>query len=165
MLQAYGWSDLGPVPWADEAARATWTDTLLQRLVDLNTRRATEEASGTVRWLRPEFQNAAQASTAAAEQTAMDLGSTDTANDAEETEAPTPAANPATQQPWPATLPEQIKAVADVLSASPTALDMNAVAAHFKGRGPWRNRLPVILETLVAVGRARVMANGTWSHA
>ena len=55
VLQAYGWSDLGPVPWADEAARATWTDTLLQRLVDLNTRRATEEASGTVRWLRPEF--------------------------------------------------------------------------------------------------------------
>jgi hypothetical protein len=154
VLQAYGWSDLGPVPWADEAARATWTDTLLQRLVDLNTRRAAEEASGTVRWLRPEFQNPAQASTATAEQTAMDLGSTDTANDGEETEAPTPAAKPATQQPWPATLPEQIKAVADVLSASPSALDMEAIAAHFKGRGPWRNRLPVILETLVAIGRA-----------
>ncbi len=162
VLQAYGWSDLGPVPWADEAARATWTDTLLQRLVDLNTRRATEEASGTVRWLRPEFQNAAQASTAAAEQTAMDLGSTDTANDAEETEAPTPAAKPATQQPWPATLPEQIKAVADVLSASTIALDMDAIAAHFKAKGRWRERLPVILETLVAIGRVVPLNNAMW---
>ncbi len=169
VLAAYGWSDLGSAPCgpdeASTAARAAWTDALLQRLVDLNTRRALEEASGTVRWLRPEFQNAAQASTAAAEQTAMDLGSTDTANDAEETEAPTPAAKPATQQPWPATLPEQIKAVADVLSASTIALDMDAIAAHFKAKGRWRERLPVILETLVAVGRARVMANGTWSHA
>ncbi|MFY7941231.1 MAG: class I SAM-dependent DNA methyltransferase, partial [Burkholderiaceae bacterium] len=51
--QAYGWSDLGPVPWADEVARAAWTDTLLQRLVNLNTRRCEEEASGTIRWLRP----------------------------------------------------------------------------------------------------------------
>lgn len=162
VLQAYGWSDLGPVPWADEAARATWTDTLLQRLVDLNTRRAAEEASGTVRWLRPEFQNPAQASTATAEQTAMDLGSTDTANDGEETEAPTPAAKPATQQPWPATLPEQIKAVADVLSASTIALDMDAIAAHFKAKGRWRERLPVILETLVAIGRARSNNAGNW---
>ena len=164
VLQAYGWSDLGPVPWTDEAARATWTDTLLQRLVDLNTRRATEEASGTVRWLRPEFQNPAQASTTAAEQTAMDLGSTDTAEDAEETEAPTPATKPATQQAWPATLPEQIKAVADVLSASPTALDMDAIAAHFKAKGRWRERLPMILETLVAIGRLRKVDDRCWGN-
>lgn len=161
VLQAYGWSDLGPVHWTDEAARATWTDTLLQRLVDLNTRRAAEEASGTVRWLRPEFQNPAQASTTA-EQTAMDLGSTDEPDGAEETEAPSPTAKPATQQPWPATLPEQIKAVADVLSATPTALDIDAIAAHFKGRGPWRNRLPMILETLMAIGRVVSLNNGTW---
>ncbi|MDZ4188573.1 MAG: type IIL restriction-modification enzyme MmeI, partial [Hydrogenophaga sp.] len=53
VLQAYGWSDLGAVPWADEAARAAWTETLLERLVALNAKRAAEEAAGTVRWLRP----------------------------------------------------------------------------------------------------------------
>ncbi len=59
-LAAYGWSDLGPVPWADDAARAAWTETLLERLVALNAKRAAEEAAGTVRWLRPEFQDPAR---------------------------------------------------------------------------------------------------------
>jgi hypothetical protein len=60
VLAAYGWSDLGPVPWADEAARATWTEAVLERLVALNARRAAEEAAGTIRWLRPDFQDPAR---------------------------------------------------------------------------------------------------------
>lgn len=56
VLEAYGWGDL-TLP-AD-------TDTLLGRLVELNARRAAEEAAGTVRWLRPEFQRSGQASLAA----------------------------------------------------------------------------------------------------
>ena len=158
VLEAYGWSDLGPVPWADEAARAAWTDALLQRLVDLNTRRAAEEASGTVRWLRPEFQNPssanAQAAIGMAEQT-----------EAEDHEAETSTAAPAVsvlQQAWPATLPEQIKAVADILSNASTPLDLDAIAAHFKARGRWRERLPTILETLVAIGRVRETEGRKW---
>jgi hypothetical protein len=27
--------------------------------------------------------------------------------------------------------------------------------AHFKGRGPWKKGLPLILDTLAALGRAR----------
>ena len=50
VLQAYGWSDLS-LP-AD-------TDALLLRLVELNTQRASEEATGLVRWLRPDFQRTA----------------------------------------------------------------------------------------------------------
>jgi hypothetical protein len=47
VLQAYGWDDLHlPVD----------TGSLLERLAALNTRRVAEEAAGTVRWLRPEFQ-------------------------------------------------------------------------------------------------------------
>ena len=61
VLEAYGWRDLGPVPWADDAARSAWTEALLERLVALNAKRAAEEAQGTIRWLRPEFQNPAQA--------------------------------------------------------------------------------------------------------
>jgi hypothetical protein len=41
-------------------------ETLLQRLVALNAKRAAEEAAGTVRWLRPEFQQRSAASQAAA---------------------------------------------------------------------------------------------------
>ena len=74
VLQAYGWSDLGPVPWADDAARSAWTETLLERLVALNAKRAAEEALGTVRWLRPEFQNPVQAvAERAPEQAAIEL--------------------------------------------------------------------------------------------
>jgi hypothetical protein len=166
VLAAYGWQDLGPVPCGqDEAsttARAAWTDALLQRLVDLNTRRAAEEATGTIRWLRPDYQNPSKPTqTAAHEQTTMDLTGTEMPDSAEDADAPTSAAKPVTQQAWPATLPEQIKAVADLLSAAPAALDLDTIAAQFKGRGRWRERLPVILETLVAIGRAQSL-NEKW---
>ena len=165
VLQAYGWSDLGPVPHQDAAARAAWTDALLLRLVDLNTHRAAEEASGTVRWLRPDYQNPAKpAQTAAPEQTTMDLPGIETPDSAEETDAPTSAAKPLAQQAWPATLPEQIKAVADLLSAAPAALDLDALANQFKGRGRWRERLPVILDTLVAIGRVRYVGEEIWAN-
>ncbi len=60
VLQAYGWADLQPAladhrPAAAEARTAA-VETLLERLVALNAKRAAEEAAGTVRWLRPEFQ-------------------------------------------------------------------------------------------------------------
>lgn len=171
VLAAYGWSDLGPAPYGqDEAsttARTAWTDDLLQRLVDLNTRRASEEATGTIRWLRPKFQNpATQVQAPQAEQTAMDLGispdKAETSEDAVDDGITSPnSAKPSTQTAWPSTLPEQIKAVADVLSATPAALDLDTIATHFKGKGRWRERLPMILDTLVALGRTRVV-KGSW---
>jgi hypothetical protein len=91
----------------------------------------------------------------------MDLTGTEMPDSAEDADAPTSAAKPVTQQAWPATLPEQIKAVADLLSAAPAALDLDTIAAQFKGRGRWRERLPVILETLVAIGRAQSL-NEKW---
>jgi len=96
VLQAYGWGDLN-LP-AD-------TDELLVRLVELNQRRANEEAAGTVRWLRPSFQQAATP----ARQAEIEVES-------EETEA-APAAAPAAptvRRPWPSALPEQIKSVGGV---------------------------------------------------
>ncbi|MEI2678906.1 MAG: hypothetical protein V9G29_14185 [Burkholderiaceae bacterium] len=68
---------------------------------------------------------------------------------------PHPQAAAATTQPWPPTLPEQVRAVAQFLSASPAPLPLATIEASFKGKGPWKKGLPRILDTLEAVGRAR----------
>ncbi len=146
VLQAYGWADL-TLP-AD-------TDTLLVRLVDLNAKRAAEEAAGTVRWLRPEFQQAGQG-----EQAMMDTGAVDEGED--ETVEPKPAKVAVTQRPWPTGLTEQIKAVAEVLTDAGRSLDLEGLTGHFSGRGRWRDRLPTLLDTLVALGRARVVEGNHW---
>jgi hypothetical protein len=176
VLQAYGWSDLGAVPWADEAARAAWTETLLERLVALNAKRAAEEAAGTVRWLRPEFQDPAQRAAAAAtapppgpvaEQVGIDgveseaeaEARADAASDGTQAPAAAPAVA-ATAQPWPGSLPEQVRAVAQLLGASPAPLPLAAIEASFKGKGPWKKGLPRILETLEALGRAQRVGGG-----
>ena len=162
VLQAYGWADLGPVPWADEPARQAWTETLLERLVALNSHRAAEEAQGLVRWLRPEFQDparrAAAATMAAAVQQEIDTGPAD-ADAGHSGAAPAvPAIHPITRRPWPTDLPAQMRAVADALATSTGALDEVALADAFTGRGPWKKRLPQILQTLEALGRARAEA-------
>ena len=58
-------------------------------------------------------------------------------------------------QPWPAALPEQVRAVAQVLAGHAGALPVAEIETRFKGRGPWKRSLPRILETLEALGRAR----------
>jgi len=149
-LEAYGWPDLvrplaDYTPTGAEARQAAVAD-LLQRLVDLNAKRAAEEAAGTVRWLRPEFQNS---KAGVGTQTAIEVES----DEAEET-APAAAA-PALRRPWPSGLPEQIKAVSDVMGTALRPLTLDELAAHFTARGRWRDRLPTIVETLEAIGRAR----------
>lgn len=193
VLQAYGWADLGALPWGDGdtqvAAREAWTDALLTRLVALNARRAAEEAAGTVRWLRPAFQDPAQRMTpqaAAAAQPSQDLlplpavagGSEgmggrrdagrdggDSGDEGPEASAADPSADataPAQRSrlPWPAELPEQMRAVADALQASPSPLSEAQLADRFTGRGPWKKRLPQILDTLTALGRAQATPQG-----
>jgi hypothetical protein len=145
VLQAYGWADL--ILPAD-------TNALLARLVALNARRAAEEAAGMVRWLRPEFQQAGQG-----EQAVLDSGAQAESEDEAAEAKPTTA--DAVQRPWPTGLTEQIKAVAEVLTTAGRSLDLEGLAGHFKGRGRWRDRLPTLLDTLMALGRARVV-DGRW---
>ena len=56
---------------------------------------------------------------------------------------------------WPATLPEQVAAVARALEASSVPLSLTDLAARFTGKGPWKKRLPQIIDTLEALGRIR----------
>ncbi|TWI07288.1 class I SAM-dependent DNA methyltransferase [Aerolutibacter ruishenii] len=165
VLDAYGWSDLTALlrvahgndapaegQTRDDAKRA-FDEAILERLVALNAERAAEEARGLVRWLRPEFQNpqARAADAPAPEQGTLDAGTDDASDD---TAAAAPIASK--PQPWPKDTVEQVRAVADLLAASPAPLSLDEIAGRFTGRGPWKKRLPQLLEMLVALGRAQV---------
>ena len=63
--------------------------------------------------------------------------------------------------PWPKTAPEQARAVAELLAATRSPLSIDNIAARFTARGRWRDRLPQLLDTLVALGRAR-SEDGRW---
>ncbi|MGH8461610.1 MAG: class I SAM-dependent DNA methyltransferase, partial [Stenotrophobium sp.] len=161
VLDAYGWADLAPalvgkpggsLPLAQaDAAQAAAQAELLNRLVALNAERAAEEARGQVRWLRPEFQHP-QATAQVTQQIEADL-----AHDSALTLSPKERAK---KTPWPAELPAQIRALADLISASTVPLTEAAIAAQFTGKGPWKKRLPQLLDTLLALGRVRATASG-----
>lgn len=145
VLDAYGWSDLSVAKLADDG------ETLLERLVALNAERAREEAAGLIRWLRPDFQNP-QGNRGTVE---MDVNS----DIGEATIVPPQAAN-ADKRPWPTSLPGQVAAIAQVLAESPLPLGEPEIASRFTGKGQWKKRLPQLLETLVALGRARQSDDG-----
>jgi hypothetical protein len=130
VAEAYGW----PVDLTDEE--------ILFRLVELNFARAAEERAGLVRWLRPEFQKIA------ATQIGLDV-------EMEEEELQPVRV---TRRPWPASLPERVRAVRDYLVVSPTPARPETVARSFT-----RARIPevtAILETLTALGQANREDNG-----
>ena len=74
------------------------------------------------------------------------------ATDDEADTAPAAAAKP---QPWPKDTVEQVRAVTDLPAASPVPLSIDDIAARFTARGPWKKRLPRLLDMLVALGRAQ----------
>jgi hypothetical protein len=162
VLQAYGWGDLASPLRQAQGERVGGqggggSDDLLTHLVALNAQRALEEKAGRIRWLRPEFQNpqapAPDQSLLNQELPAQALSGlqADLA-----LHVPPPAAQPTASLPtWPGTLPDQVRAVAQVLTTATAALPLAALEASFKGKGPWKKGLPRILETLEALGRAR----------
>jgi hypothetical protein len=145
VLAAYGWTDL-TLP-AD-------VDALFQRLVDLNGKRAAEESAGTVRYLRPLIQKPVST----IEQGKLDVGA------AAPQSAPAATTTPSTiaKRPWPSELPTQIKAVADTLAMAGQPATIEVIGSWFSGKGPWRKRLPVILQSLEAMGRVRRLDDGRW---
>ena len=49
-------------------------------------------------------------------------------------------------------------------AAKPTPMSVDDIAARFTARGPWKRRLPQLLEMLVAVGRAEVQGDRYVAH-
>jgi hypothetical protein len=139
------------------------TDALLTQLVALNAHRAAEEKTGQIRWLRPEFQNPASPAARNALSNQELLTPVVTGLQADlSLNSPIQAIpeTSATLQPWPNTLPEQVRALAQILASSTSPLALPAIEARFKGKGPWKKGLPRILETLEALGRARREGEG-----
>jgi hypothetical protein len=162
VLDAYGWSDLLPLLHIAHAVDASYDaltrddtkrifdETIVERLVALNASRVAEEARGLVRWLRPEF----QAPSADAKPVQDELVAAEVA-DAESEASVKLTPNPTKPALWPKDTLEQVRAVADVLGASPAPLSIDDIAARFNARGAWKKRLPQLLYTLVNLGRAR----------
>lgn len=133
VAEAYGW----PATLTD--------DEILHRLVNLNRTRAAEEARGQIRWLRPEYQNAAgHKATAKGEQTAMDIGPTVSTDKA----------------PWPKTLPEQMAAVHATLSDLGTATPEQVARTFQRGRAV---SVQPLLESLAAIGKAYQIEGGRFA--
>ena len=106
----------------------------------LNVERRAEEASGLVRWLRPEY----QAPNAVALTPTLE-GFVD--------QAPTAAAR--RKQPWPGGIPDQFRVIKEALRAGPLQTPQQ-IAASF--RAAPRTRVAEILATLTALGQARESA-------
>ena len=131
VAEAYGWP--ATLPDAE----------VLTRLVQLNQQRAVEEAAGTVRYLRPEYQAPAghgpgqQQGTMALTTTAA--AATDVA--------------PAEAQPWPTELAQQMQALRAVVQGAAAPLTAKQAAARF--RGTKAAKVQPLLDTLVSLALLR----------
>ena len=137
VLDAYGWTD------------SLTDEEILTRLVELNRERAAEERAGVIRWLRPEYQNPQ-----GAQQAALDTS-----------EPPAESSRTAAAQKraaWPASLPEQVKAVRQALADVATDCNASELAEHFEGarKDVRARKIEEILVTLAALGRARETSGG-----
>lgn len=129
------------------STQAEEEDAVLERLLGLNLRRAAEEKDGKVQYLRPEVR-----AVAVQEQESLEV---------DEVAGSSPVVAPIkVKLAWPSDLPSQIRAVADTLGRSTTPLSLDLLAAGFSGRGRWKERLPTILESFQALGRAREREGG-----
>ena len=155
VLEAYGWADLKPlmqrVNGNQSGLDLTRTDAireldeaLLERLVALNAERAQEEKRGLIRYLRPEFQDPNFKTAGAPKQSKLAVD-----REEDDTAAPQPAKTEKIS--WPKTLPEQVRALLELLKTE--TLPAEEIAARFTGlKAP---KLRELLETLVDMGRAR----------
>jgi hypothetical protein len=122
-------------------------EAILTHLCALNAQRAAEERTGTIRHLRPAFQNP----TATATQTT--LGG-DGMDGTEGTKV-TAAAKPACKLAWPKSFAEQALAVRTALTAFAAPADAATLATTFKSAKA--DRISDLLETLASLGQARAL--------
>jgi hypothetical protein len=134
VLEAYGWPQ--SITEAD----------ILERLVALNATRAEEDRSGTVRYLRPEYQNPTQV-----KQNAM----------LEVPDEPMPAPSKLKKIAFPKTLGEQSQAIRNVLKAVNKPLSSSEIGGYFKSAK--KDRVSELLELLGGLGQVVVVDGDRYS--
>lgn len=138
VFEAYGW----PSDLTDED--------ILQRLVDLNAARAAEEASGLIRWLRPDYQ---------APQTVPPKQGTFLEQEEAQGPHPLEVGGPSTEkQDWPKALKDRATAVRAALASFARPVDVADIAGNFNGPRTQKRLEEVgdILDMLTALGQAGV---------
>ncbi len=136
VFDAYGW----PATLTD--------DEILERLVDLNARRAKEEEDSLIRWLRPEYQN--PSGQKSARQTEATLTPT-----AQKTKA-----KKAAKRPWPADMAEQAQAVAEALEVADAPVTPKELAKAFTGANA--AQIESFLRMLANLGKAHEADDGMY---
>jgi hypothetical protein len=133
VAEAYGWpADLGD-------------EDILERLVALNRERAAEEAKGTIRWLRPEFQAPKQPVAVKARQLEAELA---------------PAAAAARKPKLPAALPDQVAAVRAALMDAEVPVTAAELARRFSQGKKVEKKVGEVLSTLALLGQAEKAGKG-----
>jgi hypothetical protein len=112
---------------------------ILRRLVALNAERAAEESAGTIRWLRPDYQNPT-----GTQNTQPALALTKDAK-------PKPKTSKA-KTPWPKPLADRVRLVDEALRQSPVPVTAENLSKRFTRAKP--ADITEILETLTTLGRA-----------
>lgn len=134
--EAYGW----PANLAE--------DEVLQRLVELNAERATEEARGLVRWLRPDY----QAPEEQAVQSTLDLEQDDI-----------PVVVVAEKRKWPKDLTKQVTTLRDLLrETGEIPLPVATIATAFKPKLSVKRQTEAgkLLEMMASLGQAELVEGG-----
>lgn len=152
VFDAYGWNDLAeklvglpgattPCPEKSED-QAEAEEELLKRLVALNHQRATEEAKGQIRWLRPEYQNPDYDKDGASVY--------DSAAQVEVDVTVAPVSTKAKKFTWPKVMPEQIAGVKDALQKGHSTAE--AITALYKSPKTTLPKVQEALESLASLG-------------
>jgi len=159
VFEAYGWQDL--LPSARPAPlRETISATILTRLVALNAARAAEEAAGTIRWLRPDYQSDG----VTVQQFDGLAALPSNASTVRPSDRPTvrPSDRPTVRPlPWPSSLPEQVRVLRGALETAAAPVTADTLTARFKRAQT--DRVAELLETLVIVGQARKLPDGRYT--
>ncbi len=137
VADAYGW----PVDLSDEE--------ILARVVALNLERAQEEASGQVRWLRPDYQIPRLGTPK--QKAELDLTGG---------EMRVAAAELGAKKAYPADDVEQTAAVMSVLAGATSPLDAGAIAATFKQGRRSTAKISAVLNALARMGFANTTDGG-----
>jgi hypothetical protein len=120
---------------------------ILERLVELNAERAEEEKRGIIHWLRPEYQAKGQ------QEIKLEVKPAKKSK----TEKAAPAKRKG-KAAWPKSLPERVQAVESALHAASAPIAPADLSKQFARAKP--ADVTEILETLIAMGRARKAGEG-----